>query len=265
MQNVGMMKLTAAVVGTLMSPLIAQAQDAEPWSANLAITSTYVSRGFDQSWGRPALQGGVDVAAANGWYAGTWMSTISPYFVEDGHIEWDLYGGYAGSYGVVQYRAGLYYYRYPGAEMNTTGTPYDYGEAILALEWRQWSVSYATTVTRDYFGFNSKTLGIGTGLHSRGSAYFALERTFNVGSGVSLSVHYGNQRVRNFDAFSWQDASVTLKRTFAGIDLTVGYARAWNGAGMYKHYTTGIPDSRGRTHVSNPIDGTTFVTVGWTF
>lgn len=249
----------AAICGFAMPACAEEA--AGPWSGNVAVVSQYVSRGFQQSWGQPALQAGMDYVAASGWFAGTWASTVSPYFVEGGHLEWDIYAGYAGSHGELNYNVGLYYYRYPGARISATGTPLDYGEIIAGLDWRGWSLSYAVTATRDYFGFNSQTLGIGQRSHSRGSTYLDLGRRFALPSGYALALHYGWQRVNHFADYSWRDASVALSRSVAGFDIEAGYARAWNGAGVYRRYSTGVPDAQGLMHVSNPIDGAWFLKV----
>jgi uncharacterized protein (TIGR02001 family) len=256
--------LAAVALGAVTAEVCAD-EAASPWSGNVAVASQYVSRGFQQSWGQPALQGGMDYATPSGWFAGTWLSTVSPYFVEGGHLEWDLYAGYAGSGGDLSYRAGLYCYRYPGAKVSATGTPLDYGEIVLGLDWRHWSLAYSITATRDYFGFNSQTLGIGRRAHSRGSTYLDLGRHFELPGGYVLALHYGWQRVNHFADYSWRDASVALSRGIAGFDVEAGYARAWNGAGVYARYSTGVPDGRGRVHVSDPIDGAWFLKIAHTF
>lgn len=243
-----------------------RAQESQsPWSGNVALASSYVSRGFEQSWGRPALQAGVDYQHGSGWYAGTWASTVSRHFIEGASLEWDVSGGYAWERGAFGYRAGLAHYRYPGARMSATGTRYDYGEAVVAVDWRDWSASYALTVSRDYFGFNSDTLGIGEGLHSRGSGYLAVQRRFALGEGVDLRVHYGHQRVRNFSAYNWHDGKVALGRGFGGLDAELAYARAWNRSGVYRRYSTGVADGDGRVRVSDPIDGRFVLTLSRSF
>lgn len=261
------MRRTALALAALCAApgFVGAEEAASPWSGNVAVASQYVSRGFQQSWGQPALQAGVDYAAPSGWFVGTWASTVSPYFVEGGHVEWDLHAGYAGSRGDWNYRAGLYYYRYPGAKVSATGTPLDYGEIVFGLDWRQWSLSYAITATRDYFGFNSQTLGVGRRSHSRGSTYLDLGRRIDLPGGYALALHYGWQRVNHFADQSWRDASIALSRGVGGFDVEAGYARAWNGAGVYRRYSTGVPDGRGRVHVSNPIDGAWFLKVSRSF
>ncbi|RPE81631.1 TorF family putative porin [Vulcaniibacterium tengchongense] len=251
-----------ALAALLAAPAVALADDA--WSGNLAVVSDYVSRGFDQSWGGPALQGGVDYRHPDGWFAGTWASTVSRHFIEDARFEWDVYAGYAGQHGRLSYRAGLYHYRYPGAAVGATGTRYDYSEAIVGAGWGPWSASYAATVSRDYFGYNSATLGIGSGRHSRGSGYLSVDGRFPLGD-YSLDLHYGRQRVRHFGDYDWWDGKVALSRSVAGFDLSLAYARAWNDRGVYRRYSTGVADAEGRIRVSDPTDGRWILSVGRTF
>jgi uncharacterized protein (TIGR02001 family) len=58
-------------------------RNASPYSANITLASQYVSRGFQQTWGKPAIQGGLDYNHPNGFYAGTWASTVSDHFIRD--------------------------------------------------------------------------------------------------------------------------------------------------------------------------------------
>lgn len=55
--------------------------------------SQYKVRGIDQAWGRPAVQGGADLVAANGLYAGARASNVSANSYPGGRLELDLYGG----------------------------------------------------------------------------------------------------------------------------------------------------------------------------
>jgi uncharacterized protein (TIGR02001 family) len=241
-----------------------QAADSN-WSANLGVVSTYISRGFDQSWGNPALQAGVEYRHDDGWFIGTWGSTVSPYFIEGASLEWDTYLGYGNKYNDLEYEAGLYYYRYPGAQISTTQTRYDYGEAILKAGMHGVTVSYAITFTPDYFGYNSDTLGQGQGLRSRGSGYLALDGSFPLNERLTLSLHYGHQSVRNFSDYNWSDGKIALETNLHGLDIFAGYARAWDTNDSFRRYTTGALDSAGNEHVSDPASGRFFVGVSRAF
>lgn len=258
-------RVVSVVLLSLISTCAYAGDEPGAWSSNIAVASQYVSRGFQQSWGDPAIQAGVEYSTPSGWYAGNWVSTLSPYFVEDGHVEWDIYAGKRGTIGAVNYHVALFDYRYPGARISATHTTYNYAELVMGVDWKEWSLAYSLTVSRDYFGDNSQTLGIGTDMHSRGSGYLDLTRNFDLGHGYNFALHYGWQRVNHFSDYSWQDASATLSRSFAGFDVALAYARAWNNAGVYRNMTTGVPDRDGRLHFSNPVSGTWWLTVGRTF
>ena len=69
-------------------------------TANLGLFSSYRFRGIDQSFGKPALQGGVDYAHASGFYAGNWNSNVSSGAgFPDGNLEMDFYAGYKKAFG----------------------------------------------------------------------------------------------------------------------------------------------------------------------
>ena len=256
-RSVGVLILGAALPG--------MARADSGWSATVGVVSDYVSRGFDQSWGHPAVQAGVEYRHAAGWFAGTWVSTISPRFIEGGSWEWDGYGGYGGQLKAIRYQAGLYYYHYPGARMSATHTRYDYGETMFKIGTGGLDLSYAVTVTPDYFGDNSATLGQGQGLHSRGSGYLSLDGSFPLSSSYTLGLHYGYQSVRHFSHYNWSDAKVSVQTQLYGLDVALAYTRAWSSHGVYRHYTTGVPDNAGHMHVSNPTAGRLVLSISRTF
>jgi len=91
----------------------ASASSTSAWTltGNASIASQYVSRGFRQTWGKPAAQAGIDIAHSSGWSAGSWVSTVSKRYIENGKLEWDLYGGYSGKLGALGYNLSALYYR----------------------------------------------------------------------------------------------------------------------------------------------------------
>lgn len=65
-------------------------------TANINLVSQYRFRGIDQTWGKPAVQGGADLSLANGVYAGVWASNVSGNSYPGGSLELDYYAGYNG-------------------------------------------------------------------------------------------------------------------------------------------------------------------------
>lgn len=207
-------------------------------TANLALTSNYISRGFTQSWGRPAIQGGFDFAHPSGIYLGTWASSISGTEYRGGNLEWDLYGGYSGSAGPLGYTVGYYYYAYPGTSSPAIeGRKYNYAEVKLGLSYGIAALNTYVVTTKDWFG---------TVDNGRGSGYVDLSVNPDLGHGYTLLMHYGYGWVRRTSAANWHDWKLGLSKAFdGGWTLTGAYTQArdkndyWTGADYSRDATGG--------------------------
>ncbi len=126
--------LAALLATAFASPAFAQDEEQEPAGGDggLDITATatgvsdYRFRGVSASDRDPAIQGSVDVTW-NGFYVGAWASSIARF--ADTNVELDLYAGYAGSAGPLEYEVGAIAYLYPGGD--GSGNIYE-GTASLA-------------------------------------------------------------------------------------------------------------------------------------
>ncbi|TVV77257.1 TorF family putative porin [Sphingomonas solaris] len=123
----------------LLAIVLASAARAAPadLSANIGVVSDYRFRGVSLSNRKPALQGGVDLGLAGGWYAGTWGSTIARY--GGSRAEVDLYGGRTGHVAGFDYSLGASLYLYPrGRRVNYAEVRAEFsrpvGPATLAVE-----------------------------------------------------------------------------------------------------------------------------------
>jgi uncharacterized protein (TIGR02001 family) len=220
---------------------------AAPVSANVTLASQYISRGFRQTWGKPALQGGFDYTGRGGFSAGTWLSNVSDRYIENGSLEWDIYGAYNGSAGDIGYTAAFYTYIYPGAEYRATATTYDYTEVALGLNYKFASVKYNYTVSKEFFGIEN----------ARGTGYLDIGANFDLGDGYALLLHAGQGRVANNSIWNWRDYKVGLSKALApGWSLAAAYTRAHGATDAYDRYTLGIPNSAGVIESSNPAEGT---------
>ncbi len=234
---------------------------ATPVTANITLASQYVSRGFRQTWGKPALQGGFDYVRPDGFFAGTWLSNVSSRYIENGSLEWDVYGGYAASAGALGYSATALYYHYPDAVIAASGTNYDYGELALGLTYQFLYAKYNYTFTRDYFGITD----------ARGTGYFDLGANYDLGSGYTLNLHYGIGRVASKGSadnaiWNWKDSKIGISKTFkGGWTLAGAYTKASGATNVYDRYTTGILNSAGVAEISNPAAGTLIVSLAKAF
>ena len=256
--------LPVAALSALCAPARAQnaaapvdpAAAVSPFSANVTLASQYVSRGFRQTWGKPALQGGFDYAGPAGFSAGIWLSTVSDRFIEDGTLEWDIYGAYSGNAGDIGYTGALYVYIYPGAEYRATATSYDYTEVALGLNYKFAYVKYNYTVSKTFFGIED----------ARGTGYLDIGANIDLGGGYALQLHAGQGRVANNGAWNWRDYKFGVSKSLApGWTLAGAYTRAHGATGAYDHYTLGVPNSAGAIESSNPAEGTFVLSLTRTF
>ncbi|MEN3276710.1 MAG: hypothetical protein V7631_2500 [Massilia sp.] len=227
-------------------------------SANAGAVSQYVSRGFRQTWGRPALHAGLDLTHPNGWSAGSWVSNVSDRYIENGKLEWDLYGGYGSALGRGGYSLTALLYRYPGALAQSTGTKYDYAELSAGLTYRSLYAQYNYTLTRDVFGIAG----------ARGTTYLDGGANLPLGNGCTLNLHAGEGRVAGAgnDYWNWRDIKLGVTRTLVGGWSAAGsYTRAFGATHAYDRYTTGVPDGAGRLAYLNPAKGTFVLALSRTF
>lgn len=202
------------------------AEDAANTSANLSLTSNYVSRGFTQSWGRPALQGGLDYSRPEGVFLGTWLSTLSKKQFRNGPLEVDLYGGWAGSMAGLNWTTAAYYYFYPGSSSPAVGdSRYDYAEAKLGLSQGPWSVNAYWVLTQRWFG---------TFDDARGSSYLELGYVAELGDGWTLPLQAGVGRISNHPEANWQQLRLGLNKSLdGGLNLLLTVNRAWDRDNFY--------------------------------
>lgn len=205
-------------------------------TANLSLVSEYRFRGIDQTWGKPALQGGVDYAHTDGWYAGLWGSNVSGNSYAGGSLELDYYAGYNGKFSDdFGWTAGGYGYRFPGANFNKAATPgssqtYDNFELNAGLSWKwiSYKLSYATT---DYFGANTKT-GYTSG--TKGSLYHDLSANYPLADDLALGFHVGRADVKAMYGTvnpDYTDYKLSLAKTFKdGWNISAAYVKSTNDA-----------------------------------
>ncbi len=224
--------LSASLMAMPAAPARAQtaaAPEVSPITGNFAITSNYVSRGFTQSWSKPAVQGGIDYAHESGFFLGTWASSISGTEFRGGSTEWDIYGGYSGTLADVGYTAGLYQYLYLGSSSPlVNGRKYNYTEVKLGLSKGALSFNTFITVSKDYFG---------TFDDGRGSLYLDFNFNPDLGDGYTLLTHVGTGILAKHSGANWVDYKLGVSKALPASWTLTGaltYAadkdRFWTGS-----------------------------------
>jgi uncharacterized protein (TIGR02001 family) len=190
---------TAIFAATMMSGATAMAAEV---SGNVAIGSEYFFRGIDQSGGE-ALSGGFDVAFENGFYVGTWASSVN--FA--GGLELDYYAGYGGSFSeAVSYDVGYLFYGYPQGESADND---EFEELYASVSFGDATVGIA--LSSDYYGATGDT------------TYAYVDYGFALGEDFSLGFHYGTMSADDDVAYTallgkaGDDYAVSLSTEAAGL------------------------------------------------
>ncbi len=226
---------TALMLSTLAlsGAVLAQAKAPEPdytLSFNAGVVSDYRYRGISQTRLKPAVQAGADFAHKSGFYLGVWGSSIKwikDAGATDGSVEVDLYGGYKGSVGDLGYDVGVLRYEYVG---NKLGKVANWADANTTEVYLGLTYSVAT------FKYSRSTGNLFGNINSKGSEYFDLSATFDVGNGFTVTPHIGHQYVANFGAGSYTDYSVTLAKDL-GNGLSASLAVVGTDADKSVYYT----------------------------
>ena len=205
----------------------AQAAPASPVTGNLTIASEYRFRGIDQTFGKPAIQGGIDYSHASGVYLGNWNSNVSQGAgFPGGNIEMDFYGGYKKAFGDLGLDVGAIYYYYPGSDAgpNVAASPFNNRtgaihsgavnnkEVYVGGSWKWLSAKWFYSLG-DYFSTPE----------TKGSNYLDLAGTFDLGSGWGVVGHYGHLQFKKMDNASYSDWKLGATKDIAGWVFGASY------------------------------------------
>ncbi len=246
--------------------LFAQAQQAAPATdaktpeytvtGNATLISDYIWRGLTQTWGRPAMQAGVDVAHASGAYAGFWASNVSSQWVPGASLETDWYGGFRGNFGgaasELGFDVGAIYVYYPGGEYSKAlnGTTFPSSspntvEASAAISYKWLSVKYGRAMTK-FFGWDITNSSVGnfngfapkagvTG-DTKGSSYVELNASGEVAEGLTVAAQVGRQKIANSTGLDWSYYKVGITKTLPGNWAANASLTGSNQPLAYKNY-----------------------------
>ena len=278
--------LAGAVSAALTFPPIGHAQTApaaedspHTLTANIGLASSYRFRGIDQTFGKPALQGGFDYAHASGFYAGNWNSNVnSGAGFPSGNLEMDFYGGWKKTLGDWGLDVGAIYYTYPGSDASlANGTALtnarttsahtgrvDNKELYIGGSWKFLSLKYYRSLG-DYFSVP----------HTSGSGYLDLSASYDLGNGWGVNGHLGHLNFKNFhngrSNGDYTDWKLGVTKDLSGWVIGAAYVGtnakgscSPNVAGLVQPYCFGN-DAPGATSTKNAGRDTVVISVSRTF
>jgi len=197
------------------------------FTGNAGLFSQYRFRGIMQTFGRPAIQGGVDYGHSSGIYLGNWNSNVSEGAgFPGGNIEMDFYGGWKKSWGDWGFDIGAIYYYYPGTESGPTklGSPFNnrsgkvadgkvYNfEGYIAGSWKFVTLKYSRAFS-DYF----------QAPNTDGSGYLDLSANYDLGSGWGINGHLGHLNFKNMNKGDYTDWKIGVTKDFSGWVVGASY------------------------------------------
>ncbi len=178
------MKKLTVVLGA-GSLLVASSTALAETSANVGITSNYVWRGVTQTSDDAAVSGGIDYAHASGFYVGGWASNVS--WTTPPGTEIDFYLGFSGTLGEVGYDVGFISYNYPSADTN------DFEEIYVGASFGPLSAKYSWDDDNE-------------------NGYLEAALEFEVRSGLTLGIHFGDYDFDLPSATDYSDFSVSVSK-----------------------------------------------------
>jgi len=161
--------LTSLLAATAFSSI--QVHAVEGLSANAAVTNNYLWRGLEQTNGAAAVSGGIDYAAASGFYVGTWVSDAD--WAAGMTYELDVYGGYAAETENFSYDLGFVHYAYPDSVDDV-----DFTEVNASLTFGNFTFGYAVLA-------DAKDIDFGD------DSYLSIDAEFELASEIGLTLHIG--------------------------------------------------------------------------
>ncbi|MDE1544507.1 TorF family putative porin [Dechloromonas agitata] len=242
--------IALTLAGVFAAPAFAEEAAPTPehtLTGNVGLFSSYRFRGIDQTFGKPALQGGFDYAHSSGVYVGNWNSNVSSGAgFPDGNLEMDFYGGYKTTFGDFGLDVGAILYYYPGTQAKVLGTNAEEGavnnkEVYLGASWKFVSLKYSYAFD-DYFSLRGwDSTGASTGKSTKGSSYIDLSANYDLGNGWGINGHVGHLNLKNGYKGDYTDWKIGVTKDINGWVLGLSYvdtnaAGRCSGASDYQFY-----------------------------
>jgi len=171
-------------------------------SGNVALTSEYIWRGFSQSSGVPAIQGGFDLGYESGAYLGVWGSNVDD-SIYGSELEFDVYGGWAGDIAEgLGLDVGFIHYQYP-----TAGSGTNFTELYVGL-------SFGPASLTQYVGVDLGSEDIGD---SDFGNYTDLSLDLGEAAGIAFGAHVGFYDLDGGD--DYYDYKLAGSKNLMGVDV----------------------------------------------
>ena len=183
-------------------------------TGNAAVVTDYRFRGISQTDKRFALQGGITVSHASGFYVSTWGSSIDDYVASGSDQELDLIAGYTKTVGAATFDLGVLYYYYPGSGGGNTDfvEPYASVKGTFGPATAKLTVNYAP---------KAKALSVGNGKED--NVYVAGDLSASIpNTPLGIAAHLGHSFGPSYLTIGKEYTDWNIGATYSWSHLTFG-------------------------------------------
>jgi uncharacterized protein (TIGR02001 family) len=245
------------------APAPAAAAPAPTWTfpSSISLVSDYIWRGQTQTWGKPAVQAGIEADHASGFYAGFWGSNVSSHWLPNANLETDWSLGFRNTFMTdFKYDVGGTYIYYPGGDFakvpaaTTTvagvNTPFNSSklnslELYASLGWKWFTVKGGIMPTK-FYGWNVNNSGYVGAFPNRpnagvtgstsGSGYIMGSASYDLPAGFNIAGQIGREMIANSTGLDWNWYQVGVTKSFDGGWAINGFLTGTSGSDAYKNY-----------------------------
>ncbi|MEW5682461.1 MAG: TorF family putative porin [Pseudomonadota bacterium] len=172
-------------------------------SGDVTFASDYAFRGISQTEEAPALQGGLSLSSASGFYASVWGSNVD--FLAEGTLELDVMLGWSGAINDDwSTDVGIMRYGYPNAEIDGS----NFYELYGSLSYKD--LTFGLAYSDDYYA------------NSGNFVYVYANYAYALSDNLSLDLHVGQNEYDDSSA-SYLDWSIGLSTEVLGAGLSLTY------------------------------------------
>ena len=272
--------LSIAVLSLFATPVLSFADEvAAPVAAptptwtfpsSISLVSDYIWRGQTQTWGKPAVQAGIEADHASGFYAGFWGSNVSSHWLPNANLETDWSIGFRNTFMTdFKYDVGGTYIYYPGADFSkvpaattTVGgvnTPFNSSklnsvELYASLGWKWFMIKGGIMPTK-FYGWNVNNSGYACGPgntgcpfpgdpnarvtgSTTGSGYVMGSVSYDLPAGFNIAGQVGREMIANSTGLDWTWYQVGVTKSFDGGWAVNGFFTGTSGSSAYKDYAS---------------------------
>lgn len=181
--------VAAALLAASGSALAQEPGTGGSLTANAGVSNNYIWRGLTQTINEAAISGGIDYAADNGFYIGTWASNVS-YASDDIYsYEHDVYFGFSGGDN-VSYDIGYLYYNYDDLAQ------FDFGEVYGSVGFGGFSITLSLLANTEADEGPGQDFGFGQ------ASYVSLDYAIPLRNDLELGLHTGRHDGDFAEAFN---------------------------------------------------------------